>query len=276
MNAFSSLLEHHRPDVYLVFIVRICACGIAITSLELLLRPRYLTDVGLMSWHISRLDHRWQLQGLTSAGLNAALRFPAFLWLLVMRFSVAALQTFGPAALILNPVILWLAAILTIAFTVRSRYGLNAADQVAILVFLGLAFVQVAPTQLTKTAYLWFLALQCCFSYTIAGIAKLSSAGWRNGTSLPGILCVKTYCHASVGRFVRQHPSILFAISWAVIVWECVFVLILILPIQYAAVFLGLGLCFHVITAIVMGLNDFVWAFCGMYPAVLFCLTLRN
>jgi hypothetical protein len=53
--------------------------------------------------------------------------------------------------------------------------------------------------------------------------------------------------------------------------FECTFPLALISGGTGFAVFAVIGLLFHVLSAMTMGLNTFVWAFVATYPAILFC-----
>jgi hypothetical protein len=276
MDLVLSSILSTNPDDYIEWIVRICSVGILISCLELLSRPVILADRGLMSWSVSRLDFHWQHKGILADVLDCVLRYPFFVGLVSLRLVIAVIILFGPRGLILHPLVVWTATFLAMALSIRSRYGIDGADQVANLVFVGLALVALVPTPLTKAGYLWFLAVQCCLAYSVAGVAKLVSAGWRDGTFLPGILSIRTYCPSNVAWFAQRHRFLLHAVSWGVIAGECLFPLVLVLPIRHSLVLLGAGVALHVSIAFVMGLNSFLWAFPSMYPAVLFVLRVRG
>src|SRR5437773_507217 len=129
------LAQHHGALVYIGLSVRVCAIGVLVSSLELILRPSYLADAGLMSWHISRLDYPWLAGGVFASCLNRLFAYPAILALLFVRVLVAGIQVIGPLNVTLHPALVWIAALLCLAIPLRCRAGLDAADQVAILVF---------------------------------------------------------------------------------------------------------------------------------------------
>jgi hypothetical protein len=253
--------------------VRICSIGIAISSFELLICPSVLADSSLLSWHVSRLDHSWLIKTPCAALLNKILGYPTVIILIITRTVIAILQLVGPQYMILHPAVVWPAGLLSLVLPVRSRFGLNAADQIAILVFGGLALVDICPTAPVRDAYLWFLSAQCCLSYSVAGIAKLVSPGWRNGSNLTQIMNIRTYSFPVVSRLAINHRYLILIASWVVICGESLFPFILIAPMHIVLGILLTGICFHVSLAILMGLNDFVWSFCSLYPALLFCLS---
>ncbi len=196
--------------------------------------------------------------------------------LFTTRLAVSAVLVAAPTSMILSPILAIPAGALSLVLPLRSRLGLNGADQVDLLVFGGLALVSLAPLPQVKIAYLIFLAAECVLAYGVAGIAKAISPGWRNGAYLVQILCIRTYCSAGTGQFAREHRGIIRVIAWGVIGWECLFVICLVLPPPITLLFLLGGFAFHIGTAVVMGLNDFLWAFSAAYPAVMFCALSRG
>lgn len=50
--------------------------------------------------------------------------------------------------------------------------------------------------------------------------------------------------------------------------FEIAFPLVLVVPKPLIIALLFTGVAFHLSCAIIMGLDRFVWAFCGCYPAV--------
>jgi hypothetical protein len=114
------------------------------------------------------------------------------------------------------------------------------------------------------TAQLWFpslthyaffyIAIQLILSYTIAGLAKIASSEWREGTALPEIL----------GRYGSAwRPSRFF--SWGLMLYELSWPLAYWHPVPYVLT----GMLFHLINAYVFGLNRFFWAWLAAYPALL-------
>ena len=60
------------------------------------------------------------------------------------------------------------------------------------------------------------------------------------------------------------------ALCWSVIVMETLFPLCLVVPQPWGWPFLGWGVAFHLLCAVIMGLNSFFWAFVATYPALLY------
>jgi hypothetical protein len=128
-------------------------------------------------------------------------------------------------------------------------------------------------TSFQLNAGLWFIAAQSILSYCAAGIAKLISAQWRAGDAVYKIFNTGSYGLCFIGRLLAPRPAIVFVLSWAVIVFESLFPLALVLPQEFLWVFLGWGVSFHLLNAWIMGLNTFFWAFVATYPAVIFVST---
>jgi hypothetical protein len=266
----------HDPTFWIALIVRICSLGIVLSTLEFLRRPSLLSDDGLMSWRICRLDYRWQVNGNIGAYVGRVLSYPVFIALLRARLVVAVLQLVGPRDVILSPSVVAAAAFLTLLLPLRSRMGLDGADQVNLVILGGLLVTDLASTHLADEAYLWFLAVQSCLAYSVAGVAKLLSPGWRDGRHLIDIFQIQNYCHEGVAAFAASHRTVMLAASWGVIGLECGSPLVLLAPPALVITFLCAALLFHIGTAVIMGLNDFVWAFAALYPAVVYCATVRG
>src|ERR1700754_4213072 len=114
-----------------------------------------------------------------------------------------------------------------------------------------------------------FIAAQAVLSYFTAGVAKLISPIWRRGEAMPAIL--GTYIHglAPVSRVMASRPALGFVLGWTVILFEVSFPVVLIAPESVAVAILGVGLTFHLVSAVLMGLNSFVWPFPATYACVL-------
>ena len=108
---------------------------------------------------------------------------------------------------------------------------------------------------------LWFIALQSVLSYGTAGIAKLVSPIWRRGDAVLGVFSTGVYGLDSVARFLRGRSLVNYLLCWSVMLIESGFLVALLLPFPYAFMFLVWGAGFHLLCAIIMGLNNFLWAF---------------
>ncbi len=83
-----------------------------------------------------------------------------------------------------------------------------------------------------------------------------------------GILATYGHGHAWGARMLREHATSGKALSWAVMLFETLFPVLLIAPYPVAIAVAALGMGFHVGCAVLMGLNSFPWAF----PATYLCL----
>ena len=255
--------------------------GVVVSSAEYLADSAQLKDTGLMSWTIGRLREPVLSIGRIGELLNVALGYPGVLGLLFLRLVVAGLLVADIAAGVergelFRASLLLMAALITMLFLVRSKYGHDGADQMALLVLLSLGLGSAVGTPVAVRACLWFITLQACLAYATAGIAKASSGGWRDGSFLRDILSTRMYGHARVGSILRNRSVLSRCCALGVIAWECLFPLVLVTPYPHAIGFLIIGAIFHLTSAYLMGLNTFTWSFLSTYPAIIYCVgTLR-
>ena len=257
-------------------VAKIAALGLLISSLEYLSRPRSLNDSGLMSWPITRLRHRRLAGGLTGAGLDAAVRYPNVLVLLGVRAVCAFIVVVLPHPLAISPALIVPLAIITLLIYLHSSYGLDGADQMLWILVAGLAVAALSNSAAPLRIYLWFVALQGCLAYCVAGVAKLSALGWRDGTFLVGIAQTSMYGHRMFATVISARPRVAITASWLIILWECGFPLVLVAPSPAAAAILCVGVVFHLANTLIMGLNTFFLAFVATYPAIAFCVQTRG
>lgn len=260
----------------LVVVAKMTALGLLICSLEFLRRPQSLDDASLMSWPITRLRHRRLAGGPLGASLDVAVRYPSVLAVLAVRAALAVAVLVLPGPFAVSPVLTVPLALTSLLILLHSSYGLDGADQMLWILVGGLALVTLSNTAGASRIYLWFVALQACLSYFVAGVAKLSARGWRDGSFLVAIAQTSMYGHQRISAFLaaRRHTAI--AISWLIILWESMFPIVLVAPPPIAAALLCVGVAFHFVNAVVMGLNTFFLAFVATYPAIAFCVESRG
>ncbi|NNB96810.1 hypothetical protein HI113_23195 [Corallococcus exiguus] len=113
-----------------------------------------------------------------------------------------------------------------------------------------------------------FIAAQVLLAYFTAGVAKAISPIWRHGGALANIMSTEGYGTTAIARLLTNHPTLDRALCWAVIAWEISFPLVLIAPDSPRIAFISSGVAFHLSCAFLLGLNRFVWSFCGCYSAI--------
>lgn len=259
-------------DSTYTLIVILASAAVLIASVELLTLKGEFEDGGLFSWHVLRtvsratlsvgtgnprrlVSHRFFVPALTGARALAAL-------LLIFFSNNYALSTACVLGIIaVGIVMFW-----------RAPIGLDGSDQMSLITFVAIAIYKFFPRDVhVAQASLWFIAIQGCLSYFVAGIAKVVSPVWRSGEAVRGILSTRTYGSRRSASLVSGRDGVCVVLSWIVMLFECTFPLALAFGQTGFAIFAVLGICFHIANAVIMGLNTFVWAFVATYPAILFC-----
>jgi hypothetical protein len=147
--------------------------------------------------------------------------------------------------------------------------GASGADMMSFVVcaaaWLGIV---VGRDELALRAAAWFIAAQAVLAYVVSGAFKAVAPAWRDGSALQRILATQSLGNKRLARLFGERAGLAQAMCWLVIVWECMFPLVLLLPAQLKLPAFAAGLLFHLSIAFTMGLNQFVWAFAATYPAL--------
>jgi hypothetical protein len=150
----------------------------------------------------------------------------------------------------------------------RRQIGGSGAEQLTFIVLVAFGFVMIAGgTESARRIGDVFVGTLLLLAYFASGASKAVSSIWRSG-ALAGVFSTEGYGLVGFGRLLARHPRIDLLLCWSVIIWECLFPLVLVAPPPVIMAFFAIGVVFHVSCAFVMGLNRFVWAFCGCYPSV--------
>jgi hypothetical protein len=257
------------PGRCLWAVTTIASYGLLISTLQTLWNWRLFRPDGLMSWELFKTRPRFAKYA-ASPLIGALYTFPNFLYVIALQ-GVAALLLLGfPGHGIIRPVAL--TAILIIFLFSRLRhqpYGMVGADSMNLLVFGALGLREIAPDTTTQGC-LWFIAFQSCLSYSTNGMLKLASPHWRRGKVLWHIAHHALYGSARLARVLRAYPAVGKWLDWSVIGCELAFPFVLLVGHPACWIFLGWGLLFHMLTAVVMGLNTFLFAWAATYPAIVF------
>jgi Vitamin K-dependent gamma-carboxylase len=261
-----------EPTLTYRLILILASVGCLIASLELLALREQFEDGGLFSWDVLRTISRATLSlgtGRSKEWISHPLFVPAVtgaraLAVLVLIFfsNYHALSTVCVLVTIAAGMVMFL----------RAPVGLDGSDQMSLITFVAVAIYKLFPGDVhVAQASLWFIAIQGCLAYFVAGIAKVISPVWRSGEAVRRILGTRTYGSGKVASLVSGRDGVCVVLSWFLMLFECTFPLALAFGKTGFAVFAVLGIMFHVTNAVIMGLNTFVWAFIATYPAILFC-----
>jgi hypothetical protein len=266
------------PDLVLRWTERLVGMSVIISSLEWLARPAQFADPGMFSWSVFRLRTTWMASRRAAGLLRLIFGQRGVLSMHLLRLAGAVLLFFNLTDGIATGVLTATMAAFGMLFHTRTPYGHDGSDQMASIILIVLSIGYATSSPFTWALCFWFIALQATISYAAAGWAKVFNPGWRNGSLLARIWRTSTYGSAGIAAVTIKRGWPVSSAARFVLLWECTFPLVLVLPYPAIAVSLAAGFLFHVGSAAVMGLNTFVWSFAATYPALLYCshaLSLR-
>lgn len=257
--------------LYILLTTIIVSVGTSLSTMEWFVNRRQLMDDGLFSWRIMGTSRVFMVGPSPLASIvNHLLSYRSFLWILLIRF----------AAVLSLPLALWLdrGALLVLAVVLatslllhlRSPFGMDGSDQMATQIFGALFLGYLGGSTLALEASLWYIAGQSCLSYLTSGVAKALSPYWRRGDVVFAIFNTRTYGYAPVAHFLVSRPMTTKLLTWGAVAMECIFPLALFVGFPGCLVFIAWGVAFHLMNALVMGLNSFLWSFGATYPAVVY------
>lgn len=244
--------------------------ALALASAEYLTINREFGDKGAFSWRVfgSRpecVNNAWLFRRLDVVfGRKGAVALQG-LRLVSCVLALAAIATDrSPVSFLLVTVLL------SLLHSYRGLVGADGSDQMSVVVLCALCLAYAIEDDFIREMCVVFIAVQAILSYSVAGVAKLWSPKWRDGSAIREIMNTRCYGHAVVARFLnRATPLTNLVLSWQVMCIETAFLSAVFLPYPWIYLLLGWGFIFHLLNALVMGLNTFFFAFVATYPCVL-------
>lgn len=263
------------PGPALKLVEQIVCIGGIISSLEWLAISSELKATGLFSWNVLGLRGGWARPGRAAAALGSFFQYPAVVLLPAARLVLATWLLFGAHSEAERTVAVVALSALTMLLHARMPLGLDGSDHMVAVILTASAVGRLLPSEHGRTAAVVFIGLQGCTAYAASGWAKTMARGWRNGVYLRKVLATSSFGAPGLVRVFRSRwlPAFL---SRGLLIWECSFPAVLLLPGPGTYAFLGIGLVFHLSSAALMGLNTFVWSFLAIYPAILYCKTVER
>ena len=260
------------PHTAYALIVILASAGVFIASVELLTLKEEFEDGGLFSWDVLRTVSRATLSVGTGRS-RQLISHPFFVPAVTgVRALAALILIFVNNNHALSTACVFAVIAASIVMYWRTPLGLDGSDQMSLITFVAVVIHKLFSRDVhVAQASLWFIAIQGCLSYSVAGIAKVISPVWRSGEAVRRILGTRTYGTSRSASFVSGRDGVCIALSWLLMLFECTFPLALAFGETGFVVFAVLGIFFHISNAVIMGLNTFVWAFVATYPAILFC-----
>lgn len=144
----------------------------------------------------------------------------------------------------------------------------GGSDRMGLLILSCLCLVHFMPSLRAREAAFGYLALQVLLSYFIAGWVKITNPEWRTGRASRDVLLFSAYPASESIRAGADWPRSVCLASWAVMLFELLFPLVLLSP-QSLVIGLALAALFHFVNACLFGLNRFFWCWLAAYPSLL-------
>lgn len=247
-------------DAAVLVATALAAVGSLVLAAELIQQRRELRAA--FAWDVLETQYAGLLKSPVRAGIaRRLLDGPAFDASLALRVPLAiaavALTVAGNPLAGLTALGL---VLLNVTLHARLLYGLDGSDQMATIVWAGLAAYWLAPSGWAQSAALAFVGAQFALAYITSGVAKAISPQWRGGEALPGIFSSGNHGLGAAATLVGFRPVALAA-CWVIIAVEALGPPLAFLHPAVLAVFTALAAAFHLGVALTMGLNLFFWSF---------------
>jgi hypothetical protein len=249
-------------------VARLISVAIILQTLELWWLRKTVSENGVWRWNQLREDFCFLPDMLRFWG-DRIMGYSGVIGLLSLRFISAVGVWVYPHPLIF--VVLFLTSLL-----LSLRWGgtfNGGSDSMTLLILLTTTLASIFPdVPGVSLGCLWYISIQTCLSYFVAGMAKLKSRNWRNGRALV-VFMERASCLPLTGATSLWQGGMGWGAcvaSWLVILFEGGFPLALMNP-HLGLFFLGGGLLFHLTNAYLLGLNRFVFVWAAAYPALYFC-----
>ena len=147
---------------------------------------------------------------------------------------------------------------------------ISGADQAHVIVLIALFALAAVPTRLMASVAIAYLATQLAVVYFSAGLFKSFGSTWRSGEAISSILQTRLFGDSRLAPYAIRYPWATRSLTHLTMLWECLFPLVFLLPWPWPLVWIVPGLCFHVVTALLMRLNHFPIVFFSFYPSLLY------
>jgi hypothetical protein len=262
-------------DIYLIvdLIQTIASIAVIIDAIEIVVERRQYSSSGIYNLEVLRTYKKWMMYRWIAPIYNILFDYPNYVFLVIIQLLVAILMI---SHLFTNLSLFFVIIILVVHILshLRNRYGMNGSDQLQIIIFASLSTFYITSATngdpiLLKSS-IFFLALQTIISYFMSGLAKLASPVWRNGTAIAGIMNTESFGNKVFAQILINNPLLSKLICYWVILFECVFPILIFMGVNTTMFVLLNGILFHLSTAILMRFNSFLWSFIATYPSLFF------
>ena len=243
--------------------------GCVLHSLQLIALRREFGAGGLLDWGVLRTSHPGLLRSGFARWTDPLFSPPAVLLLSLAQAGGSIVIVSRPS----DPPVWALCVVVGVRnlFNFRNSPAIIGADQMQVLVLAACLLYFLVPESGVAQACGWFVCLQMIVAYVTAGVSKLVTPAWRRGSAITDILRSRNTGLALAYAYVRRFPVLASLMCWATIVVEIAFPWLVFGGPSACVVFLATGVLFHVGVAIIMGFDEFLWAYLATYPIALRC-----
>jgi hypothetical protein len=255
------------PLPVLLTVLGISAAGAGISSLESLSLFRAFRKGGPFSWEIALLRHPLK----DAVGVLAVVfGWPGILVLHALRvaFAVACVAMAFRGVFLIGITAAYALTSALLAF--RAGFLLDGADRMftvtSVACFVGGLSAEGRGPALALT----FLAAQLSLVYATAGAVKLLSPEWRSGNSLEQVLSTGLFGSRALSALATRRRIAVRTVARLVVAGELLGSLAPWIPPRISLVLLVCAFGFHLIAAVTMRLNTFLFAFPALLPAAWF------
>ena len=225
---------------------------------------------GVLSWEIIRLRNQNRITRIIQ---RPALIYSNVIFIIIMLISTASALLLITGITSVSAWMLFI-PVLICSFLLHFRNNLfcdgsdTMSNLLCICLMISLCNIH---SQVIITATIIFIAIQTMFSYFFAGISKLKSSAWMNGTALYGVLNTEVFGNASAADVVKKlNPHLNKLANKMVAIWQCTFPLSLLLPKPLFFIFIASGLLFHFVNIFAMRIPRFFLIYLSVYPSLIF------
>jgi hypothetical protein len=246
----------------------LCAWSLLLQTIEYWRIAGSTDPTGVWSWPVQRADIP-DSAVFVKRLLDAAFLPRAYRAMLVLRVVGALLLAWQGASLGVA-LLLFMCQLLLL---VRWRGAFNGGSDFMTLVALtGILLTQVLMLFMDPSmawgAGLGYIGIHTLSSYFVSGWVKLKRPEWRSGQALTVFLNSGLFGPLPPDSVFRK-PWLAFVCSWAFILWEGVFPLVLFNP-DLVWLFGGVALLFHFLVFWFFGLNRFFLAWSVNLSSIFF------
>lgn len=246
--------------------------GFGIATIEKIADKDSYKKNGIFSWKVFRTIDRNYFEGKKARILNLFMKYPNIIFLQSMVLLCCVMLLILSFSSPLRLLFLTILLVGLLINNIRLAYGNDGSDQLLGILIICLVLQSLfSQIQKAQIAILIFIAAQSCLAYLTSGWVKIIGAKWTGGSAVYEIFNTRTYGAKQVASYLQSKPNLGKLLCWGVISFELLFPLVVLLPQPFMLLFIGGGVLFHLLNALIMGLNTFLPAFAATYPALIFC-----